>query len=231
MTRLPPRVFFAVLVFWGAACTGGSSDQGGPLSLAEIACSMPHRELVRVARGYDPRRSGELQFVPREPNFIGEFRSHSGPWSYVQDVPIFLYGPGHVPPVGRISDPATMADIAPTLAAHLGFGFHTRDGHVLDQAVDAEADPPKLVVVVVWDGGGRNVLARHPGSWPVLRGLIEHGAWFEPAPAGSPPSVTPAIHATLGTGFFPSHHGLVDLRMRIRGDIITASDLGPRFLR
>jgi hypothetical protein len=65
----------------------------------------------------------------------------------------------------------------------------------------------------------------------VLRGLIEHGAWFEHATAGSSPSVTPAIHATLGTGFFPSHHGLVDLRMRIRGDIVTASDLGPRFLR
>jgi predicted AlkP superfamily pyrophosphatase or phosphodiesterase len=192
---------------------------------------MPHRELVRVVRGYDPRRSGELQFVPREPNFIGEFRSHSGPWQYVQDVPIFFYGPGHVPAVGRISEPATMADIAPTLAAHLGFDFGTRDGRVLHQAVDLGADPPKLVLVVVWDGGGRNVLARHPGSWPVLRDLIEDGAWFEHATAGSSPSVTPAIHATLGTGFFPSHNGLVDLRMRIRRNIVSASDLGPRFLR
>jgi hypothetical protein len=225
------RVVFALLVAGAAACTGGSADQlPQPRSFAEIACSLPHRELVRTIRGYHPQRSGEIQFVPREPNFIGEFRSHSGPWDYVQKVPIFFYGPGHVPAAGRVPGRATMADIAPTLAAHLDFDFPSADGRVLEEAVEPSAPPPKLVVVVVWDGAGRNVLAEHPQAWPVLRSLVPDGVWYEDAVDGSSPSVTPSIHATLGTGAFPSHHGLVDLRLRTRDRLILASELGPRFL-
>jgi predicted AlkP superfamily pyrophosphatase or phosphodiesterase len=48
---------------------------------------------------------------------------------------------------------------------------------------------------------------------------------------GSSPSVTPAIHASLGTGLFPAHHGVVDLRMRVRGEIVSATEVGPRYLR
>lgn len=228
-----PRAFLVLCALLTSACTSGDAGPGPSegRSLTDVACSIPRRELVRVVRGFDPRRSGEIQFVPREPNFIGEFRSHSGPWGYVQDVPIFFYGPGHVPPAGRVTGDVTLADIAPTLAAHLGFDFEPRDGRALTEAVDAAADPPRLVVVVVWDGGGRNVLRRHPMAWPTLRGLLPQGTWFEHASAGSSPSVTPATHATLGSGLFPVHNGMVDLRMRVRGDIVTASTLGPRYLR
>jgi hypothetical protein len=231
VTRPRLIVLAAVLLLVGTGCVGGEAIEREPPSVVGSACGLSPHQLARVLHGYDPRRSGELQIVPDAPNFIGLYRSHSGPWSYVQRVPIFLYGPGHVPAAGRIDGPATMADLAPTLAAHLGFDLHTPDGEVLEEAVDPAADPPKLVVVVVWDGGGRNVLSRWPGAWPTLRRLIPQGAWYEHAEVGSSPSVTPAIHATLGSGLYPAHHGLVDLRLRIRGDIVRAEDIGPQFLR
>jgi hypothetical protein len=214
-----------------AACTAVPQEGGGAGgSLAEIACALPRRELLRIAHGYDPRRSGELQIVPRPPNYIGLFRSHSGPWDYLQRIPIFFYGPDHVPARGKLDRPATIADVAPTIGAHLHFDLHGSDGSVLREAVDPSADPPRLVVVVVWDGAGLGPLNRYPEAWPFLRSLIPEGAWFD-GTVGSSPSVTPAIHASLGTGLFPAHHGVVDLRMRVRGEIVSATDVGPRYLR
>jgi hypothetical protein len=228
VTRLLRTVLGIVLIHL-AACTGTPEDNGR-LSLAEIACALPERELLRIAHGYDPRRSGELQIVPRPPNYIGLFRSHSGPWDYLQRIPIFFYGPGHVPAAGRVSVPATIADVAPTLGAHLDFDLPTPDGSVLREAVRPDADPPKVIIVVVWDGGGLGPLNRYPEVWPFLRSLIPRGAWFD-GTVGSSPSVTPAIHASLGTGLFPAHHGVVDLRMRVRGEIVSATEVGPRYLR
>jgi len=77
--------------------------------------------------------------------------------------------------------------------------------------------------VVVWDGAGRNVLAAHPRSWPHVRALMRAGTSYANATVGSSPSVTSAIHATLGTGAFPQSHGITgnDLRMR-RGQLRAA---------
>jgi predicted AlkP superfamily pyrophosphatase or phosphodiesterase len=156
--------------------------------------------------------------TPKAPNFIGNGFPHSGPWEYLQRVPMLWYGPGFVPPVGSVSQPATMADVAPTIARFLDFDFTAPDGRPMTEALlppDERTGPPKLIVVVVWDGGGRNVLAEYPDAWPVLGRLIPRGAWFERFTVGSSPSVTPAIHATLGTGAYPSHHGVVDLYVRL----------------
>jgi arylsulfatase A-like enzyme len=77
-------------------------------------------------------------------------------------VPFFLYGPGSIPAVGRIDRPATVADLAPTLAEHMDFPFTAPDGTALPEASvpTGGGGRPRLVVVVVWDGLGRNVLAR-----------------------------------------------------------------------
>ncbi|MGH2674672.1 MAG: hypothetical protein ACRDH1_04575, partial [Actinomycetota bacterium] len=56
----------------------------GPL--ARRACALPHRHLLRIWRGYDPERSGELQLVPREPNVIGPGYPHAGVADHLQDV-------------------------------------------------------------------------------------------------------------------------------------------------
>jgi hypothetical protein len=235
----------ALLAFVGACTTNAPAEEpvtGQPSATAapeaspaatgrytDIACDLPRNQLQRIVNGYITGKSGEIQFVLRTPHFFGLY-SHSGPWNYLQRVPIFFYGPGHVPATGQIGRPVTAADIAPTLAGHLGFDFDTPDGDPLDEAVEGSSEPPKLIVVVVWDAGGRNVLAAHEGAWAPVRRLIPEGAWFEHATVGTSPSVTPAVHATVGSGVFPRRHGVLDLRIR-EGDKLVGPILnGPQYM-
>ena len=194
-------------------------------SWAQIACSLPDEQIQRIYNGYHEGRSGEVQFMPRYPNFVGSYYSHSGVWPYLQEVPLLFYGPGHVPSAGTVKRPATVADIVPTYADMMGFDFDAPDGSSLGEAIVVDEPPlpitpgpdPKLIFTLIWDGGGRDVLKTYSKSTPNLKRLKSQGAWFENTTVGSSPSVTPAIHASLGTGAFPRHHGIVDLRFRIGG--------------
>ncbi len=97
-----------------------------PGALADAACAIPHQQLLRIWRGTDPERSGQIVFVPQEPNFVGTNFPHSGPWNYLQDVPLFWYGPGIIPALGRVERPVTLADVAPTQARAAGLRRSTR---------------------------------------------------------------------------------------------------------
>jgi Type I phosphodiesterase / nucleotide pyrophosphatase len=211
----------AATVFVPATAVRAASDD-----IERAACAMPHDYLVRVWRGTDPSRSGQIAFVPEEPNFVGSNFPHSGPWDYLQDVPLFWYGPGVIHPTGRVDRPITIADIAPTQAALLDFNFHAPDGVPLEE-IPAPRTPPALIVTLVWDAGGRSVLDTFPNDWPVLRSLIDDGVWYENASVGSSPSITPATHATIGTGAFPMRTGQTDAEFRVGPDLVRAGALGP----
>jgi hypothetical protein len=241
MRRLAPA--FA-LVLLSAACT---SDTGparpsptgetgtetvappAPGALADAACALPHEQLVRIWRGTDPGRSGQVVFVPQEPNFVGTNFPHSGPWNYLQHVPLFWYGPGIVPAFGKVDRPVTLADVAPTQARLLDFGFDAIDGRALPE-IPKPAAPPPLIVTLVWDAGGFSVLDAFPNDWPVLRSMIPKGVWYEHATVGSSPSITPATHATIGTGAFPMHTGQTDAEFRLGDDLVRAGAMGPTLL-
>jgi len=244
--QIPAVLFTAALLV--AACTsGGEAREGGDTpdpvtpspsvtstvtpaagALEAAACAMPHQELLRVWRGTDPGRSGQIAFVPKEPNFVGSNFPHSGPWDYLQDVPLLWFGPGVIPALGRVDRPVTIADIAPTQAALLGFDFEAPDGSALREIPPEQ--PPRLIVTLVWDAGGRSVLDTYPEDWPVLRSLIDGGVWYEHASVGSSPSITPATHATMGTGAFPMRTGQTDAEFRIGDDLVRAGELGPALL-
>jgi hypothetical protein len=195
-----------------SACT--SAQPVVPATGAVTPCGLPPEQVVRIEHGYYPRRSGDVQIVPAPPHFFSATRTHAGPWDYLQEVPLFLYGPGHVPAVGEVATPVTAADIAPTLAKHLRFAFEAPDGRPLEAALpEPSTPPPRLIVVVVWDGAGRNVLARHPDAWPNLRAMIQRGVWYERATIGTSPSTTAPVHATIGTGAFPAVHGRVTMEL------------------
>lgn len=232
-----------------AACTSNAAPNGatpgGPGSptspspspgavatgrFADIACGLPPAQLERVRNGYITGKSGEIQFVLRPPHYFGLW-SHSGPWNYLQRVPFFFYGPGHVPARGEIDRPVTMPDLAPTLARYLDFDFDAPDGRALEEAVEGSADPPRLIVLVVWDGAGRNVLDEYPQAWRPLSRLVPGGAWFEQATVGSSPSVTPAVHASMGTGAYPKTHGVLDLRIRDGDRLVGPILSGPRYMQ
>ena len=76
------------------------------------------------------------------------------------------------------------------------------------------SSPPKVVVTFVIDGGGWNVLQHWPDSWPNLKSLMGTGANFRNAITGSFPAVTACAHASIGTGTFPSQHGITGHNIR-----------------
>ena len=156
-----------------------------------MACSLPHEQLLRIWRGWRPDRGAQLSFVPKEPNFVGSGLPHVGPWDYIQTVPMFWYGPGFVRAQGEVDRPVTVAGIAPTAAELLKFdGFRAPDGQPMTEALlpADERDVPKLVVTMVWDAGGINVLEEHPNAWPFLKSLIPKGTWYTDATVGSSPT-------------------------------------------
>jgi predicted AlkP superfamily pyrophosphatase or phosphodiesterase len=210
-------VVISLLVSGTLIVSGLLRDDRVP-SFRRQACSMQPAYLERIKNGYMPGRSGQIQVVPRSPIYFSSGAggwSHSGPWAYLQDVPLVFYGPGIVPEQGDVSDAVTLADVAPTIAALLGIEFDSADGGVLEEVIPpgdgSEPRGPKLVVTIVWDGGGWNTLEQWPDSWPVLKRLMSEGVSYANATVGSNPSVTPSIHTTLGTGSFPSTHGITDI--------------------
>jgi hypothetical protein len=195
------------------------------------ACSLREELLLRVWRGYRPDRSGDIQLLAQEPNYVGGGFSHSGPWDHLQEVPMFLYGPGFVEP-GRYRRPVTLADVAPTQGELVKFPFAAPDGRPMREALvpSAEREPPRLVVTLVWDSAGIDVLGAWPDEWPYLASLLPKGAWYPRATVGASPSNTPTGHATLGTGGFPRSNGFIDEFVRQHGEMVKPNVNGPALL-
>ncbi|MEZ0235758.1 MAG: alkaline phosphatase family protein [Actinomycetota bacterium] len=215
----------------GSTTPGLSQTQAMKAQLAASACEIPTKLLVRGWRGHRDDRSGDIDIIPQEPDFVGTAGlPHSGPWDYVGQVPLWLYGPGHIQARGEVDRVVTLADIAPTQGELVDFPFDAPDGAPLTEALVPDADPPKVVVVVVWDGAGRFVLDEWPKSWPNLRRLIDDGTWYEEAEVGSSPPSTAQIHATIGTGAFSRNHGLVAHQLRIGDRLTDPWEAGPRYL-
>jgi hypothetical protein len=200
------------------------------------ACALDDELLIRLWRGAFRGRSEELLWVPSYPNYHGSFYTpgHAGPWDYLQNVPLVLYGPKRIRPAGALDRSAGIVDVYPTVGRLTGVDLAPRAGRVLWPAMKPRvAGVPKLVLVVVWDGVGRNVLQQWPNQWPTLRRLEAKGTSFVNATVGSSPSNTPPIHATLGTGTFPRVHGVTGIKQRVElGDVGFAMDAGdPSMLR
>jgi hypothetical protein len=243
-SSLTRRVAGAVTATVVAICAAGIGIEVyevislGPVpSFEEQACSLPRAWLERTRRGYYEPRSGQISLLPRTPAYMasgGDGWSHSGPWPYLQDVPLVFYGPGVVPATGEVEGPTTIADVAPTIAALAGGSFEAGDGEVLEEVITAGRRPPKLILTIVWDGGGWNTLRQWPDDWPNLARLMRRGVSYTSATVGSSPSVTPAVHSTLGTGSYPRTAGVTGVPVRDeQGEVVDAFLEGEssRFLR
>jgi hypothetical protein len=208
-----------------AACVDDPPAPGPPTgapTVEQMARVLGRDVVTHVARGYVPGRSGEILLVPEPWNVLGQWNNglrgvndprttHASPWSYHQRVPLVLYGPGHVRAGVRSQRPVDVADLPPTFADLLRFGFAAPAGEVLAEALEPpgrRTEPPRVIVLVAFDGGGWNVLQRWPDAWPALRALAEHGTTYLNATVGSSPSLTAPVHATMGTGGYPRYHGL-----------------------
>jgi predicted AlkP superfamily pyrophosphatase or phosphodiesterase len=105
------------------------------------------RNPIRAAEaaGFFKSRSGDLVIVPK-PYWIWDYSapgkpsrnggtSHGTPYYYDQRVPVILMGSGIRR--GKYYEPATPADIAPTLATLCGITLATQDGRTLAEALEA----------------------------------------------------------------------------------------------
>ena len=74
----------------------------------------------RVLHGFYPSRSGDVVLIAEPFKYLGDTitATHGSAYSYDTNVPTIIMGAGVTP--GRYLEPATPADIAPTLAALLG---------------------------------------------------------------------------------------------------------------
>jgi predicted AlkP superfamily pyrophosphatase or phosphodiesterase len=107
------------------------------LTSAELASGRALGARSGEVLSFYPGRSGNIYYemepyilVDDEPTGTG----HGSPWAYDQQVPVLFYGPRIVPGVRRT--PATVADIAPTLAAILGLTAPGgSQGRVLAEAI------------------------------------------------------------------------------------------------
>jgi hypothetical protein len=233
--RLPALLLALLLLLAGGGYLMARGEAEEPAVVEDLdervaglaPCDVPVELLERVWRGYYPRRSGDVLAIEWEPTqFAG--RRHSTPWPYTQDVPIALFGPGFIREGVTVDREVTVADLAPTYAELLGFDeFPTeeREGRSLEEALLPEEErngTPKLILTLIWDGGGDNVLEFFPNAWPNLRALFERGTWYQNGIVGSSPSLTPAIHANIGTGAFPRTHGITDMELRVDGDMVNS---------
>jgi hypothetical protein len=79
------------------------------------------------------------------------------------------------------------------------------------QTPPADPPPPKLVVLIVVDQFRPDYLERFaPRFEGFFAQLRDEGRWFTEGEQHHAVTVTAAGHASLGTGRFPSHHGIVD---------------------
>ena len=222
MPRLRLAAAGACVVVLAAGCPGSGPPPhaaGPPPPAAGRGCPDLHDLVTRTVRGYYPVRSPDLAPIPYAPNYVGSAAGpvHTGPWDYLAEVPLVAYGPGIVRPAGRLGRPVTMADVAPTIGGLIGFPFRTPDGRDVSASfVRRGAPKPRLVLTLVWDGAGRDMLRAHAGRWAYLKRLMHEGASFTHMTIGSTPSNTAPIHSTLGTGVFPDRHGIVHVNIRMR---------------
>lgn len=196
----------------------------------DMATDVGASVMEHVYLGHVPQRSGELMLVPKPYNYlIGEWdlstlgsdtptlsTSHPNPWSYLTRVPLIFYGSGYAPAGVSVDDPsADIGDLAPTYAELLGMDDFAPAGKPLAEIIDgAKTKPPKVIFTVVIDGGGWNALQQHPDQHPAIDALREQGTTYTNATIGSAPSITGALHATIGTGDYPIDHGIPGNQMR-----------------
>lgn len=214
----------ALLVAAGAAYIL-KPDRGVPgdaPTLKEMARDVGSPILTHLKRGDFPDRSGDVIVVPKPYSYmIGQWdyttlntdqpwvnSTHPNPWDYLTEVPIILRGPGV--PVGETNDsPVDIAGLASTWADLLDVDGYDGVQPPLPGAIEPGTEPPKVILNIVIDGAGWNVLEQHPQSWPTIQRLRDEGTTYTAATIGSAPSTTGALHATFGTGHYPEDHGII----------------------
>jgi hypothetical protein len=209
-----------------ATCAAKSCDQGKTVQARVPFCPLPDELKTLIANGYYEGRSPDVIGVGATP-IAGGGGETSTPWPAADPipdvrVPLAFLGTG-VDPAVALPEQLTLDRIAPTLTEILGVRWKFPDVHDgLSITGLASGDRPRLVLEVVWTGGGTSELEADPAASAAWRHLTAHGAVASTdASPGSLPLDPVAALTTIGAGSVPAQHGITGGLIRDdRSDIV-----------
>jgi hypothetical protein len=138
--------------------------------------------------------------------------SHGVAWDYDLRIPLVFYDPSERWfKAGVFSKLAVQQDIVPTLAHILDVPAPAkRGGRILAEALAPapQQTKPKAMVIFVQDQMGVQYLNAHPKRAPFYESLMARGARFTNASVAHVDVETSVGHASIGTGAWPSEHGV-----------------------
>jgi hypothetical protein len=218
-----------------ALCAGRSCDEPEPPAARLPFCPLPAAIREAIAAGYRQGRSADVLGVAGSTPVFTETGGTDGraPWPAIGPapdtrVPIALAGAGIADAVS-IPDGTTLDRIAPTIAEAIGLErphADVRSGTPIDGVV-VDAAAPELVLLVAWKWTGSAELESSPEAGAWLTGLLRDGAGTFLGDAGSLPLDPTAALSTIGTGGFPSQHGVTGSFVRNdAGEVVPAFGAG-----
>ena len=231
---------------------------GGPEDV--MRAFVPHE---RLTYPYAYERISQLFDCPDAPDLVVEAESYAygrqpgqhGNADVIQSrSPLVFSGPGAKRGT-TVATEAKQIDVAPTIAALLGFpridGRHAdgrrcselghepcrflgwQDGEVLDAVLENGSRVAERVYLILLDGQSHTELlyrlGHDPGSIPNLRRLIERGVMLEHGSITNFPSITWPSHNAIGTGAWCGHHGIVNPSYYVRDQRQVVSPQGQQF--
>ena len=196
-----------------ATCAGRSCNASGGETVRVPFCPLPAALKDGIANGFREGRSPDVLGVAAGTPVYTDVDGLRTPWpdtgtSTDPRVPMVFAGAG-VSKAGSVPERTTLDRIAPTVSDILGFERdhpEVRSGTSIAGIADAE--PPRLVLLISWKGVGSSELEARPGDWPFLSSLLEDGAGTLEGETGSLPLDPAATLTTIGTGGLPSQHGI-----------------------
>jgi hypothetical protein len=137
---------------------------------------------------------------------------HGVAWDYDLRIPLVFFDPsGRWFKSGTYSKLAVQQDIVPTLAKILDVPAPAKHGgRVLSEALaeGAVSSRPKAMIIFVQDQMGLQYLNAHPHGAPFYESMMAQGAHFKNASVAHVDVETSVGHASIGTGAWPSEHGV-----------------------
>jgi hypothetical protein len=202
-----------------AMCAARTCDQDASVQARVPFCPLPADLRSLIANGFRAGRSPDIVGVGAMP-VTGGAGEASTPWPGTDPapdtrVPLAFLGTG-VDPSVVLPEQLTLDRVAPTLAEILGFrreNPEVRSG--LSISGLADGDRPRLVLELVWTGGGTPELQADPVAAQAWRRLSSANAVASThARTGSVPLDPVAVLTTIGTGGPPSEHGITGALIR-----------------
>lgn len=204
-------------------CVGSSCDDEAASAAPVPFCPLPSDLRRLIVAGFRAGRSPDVMATSGD-TASGDTAVVSGapgllvgwPWMGASPsgaVPLAFSGPGV--PAGSLPPDVGLEDVAPTLAALVGFvppHPEVRGGRPIPGLRSPASGAAPLAVEIVWKGVGARELG---GRWPpATQALIGDGASSLGATVGSLPADPAAILTTIGTGGLPSQHGITGTVLR-----------------